>query len=188
MQELYFKTSTEWRIWLAENHDTSPGIWLVYLKKESGQPTMTYEESIEEALCFGWVDSIIRKLDDKKYARKFTPRKDNSKWSESNKNRIKKLMSEKRMTEVGLVKVRVAKQNGMWDKPDRPQIPTELPAEFKSALDNNLTAKKNFNELARSYQNHYIAWIAYAKKTATKENRVREAIRLLEKNEKLGLK
>ena len=188
MDEMYFKTSSEWRTWLAGNHDKSSGIWLVFYKKVSGKPSLSYETAIEEALCYGWVDSIIRKIDEEKYVRKFTPRRNNSKWSESNKKRVARLINQNRMAEPGLHKVDIAKQNGMWEKPDRPQISFELPKEFKSALDKNHKAKQNFDAMASSYQKHYIAWIAVAKKPETKTNRLREAIQLFEKNKKLGLR
>lgn len=188
MDELYFNNSDDWRDWLSQYHDQSEGIWLVYYKKGSGQPTMNYEESVEEAVCFGWVDSLIRKIDEKRFARKFTPRKDNSKWSDSNKQRVARLINEKRMAKSGMEKVRIAKKNGMWDKPDRPQIPSELPVEFKTALLNNKKAKQNFDVLASSSQKHYIAWIAMAKKAETRGKRINEAIQLLERNEKLGLR
>ncbi len=148
MEELDFKITAEWRNWLAGNHNKSSGIWLVFYKKETGKPTLIYEQAIEEALCYGWVDSIIRKIDEQKYARKFTPRKNNSNWSESNKKRVARLINQSRMTKPGLHKVAIAKQNGMWEKPDRPQISFELPEEFKSALDKNHKAKQNFTALA----------------------------------------
>jgi len=188
MDEIYFKNAAEWRTWLAGNHDKSSGIWLVFYKKDSGKPSISYETAIEEALCYGWVDSIIRKIDEEKYVRKFTPRRNNSKWSESNKKRVARLINQKRMVEPGLLKVTIAKKSGMWEKPDRPQISFELPKEFKSALDKNHKAKQNFETLASSYQKHYIAWIAVAKKPETRANRIKESIRLLESREKLGLK
>lgn len=188
MEELDFKTTAEWRTWLAGNYEKSSGIWLVFYKKETGKPTLIYEHAIEEALCYGWVDSIIRKIDEEKYVRKFTPRKDDSNWSDSNKKRVARLINQNRMAEPGLMKVSIAKKNGRWEKPNRPQISFELPKEFKSALDKNQKAKQNFAALASSYQKHYIAWIAVAKKPETRTNRLREAIQLLEKNKKLGLR
>ena len=188
MEKIYFKNAAAWRHWLVGNHDKSPGIWLVFYKKETGDPTLLYEESIEEALCYGWVDSIIRKIDEKRYARKFTPRKNNSNWSESNKKRVARLINQNRMADPGLLKVTIAKKNGMWYKPDRPEISSELPEELKSALDKNKKAKQNFEALASSYQKHYIAWIAVAKKPETQGRRIKESIRLLESGEKLGLK
>jgi uncharacterized protein YdeI (YjbR/CyaY-like superfamily) len=94
----YSKTPAEWREWLQNNHDRSAGIWLVFHIKESGLPSIDYEDAVNEALCFGWIDSIIKKIDSKQYARKFTPRNDNSIWSESNKVRIEKLIHSGQMT------------------------------------------------------------------------------------------
>jgi len=149
MEEKYFKSAHEWRSWLAENFEKSSGIWLIYYKKATAKPSMNYEESIEEALCYGWIDSIIRKIDNEKFAHKFTPRKNTSKWSESNKSRVKNLIEQKRMASPGLTKVSIAKENGMWDKPDRPNIPNEPPKEFEIALDQNKIAKGNFINLAK---------------------------------------
>jgi len=188
MDEIYFKNAAEWRTWLAGNHNKFPGIWLVFYKKKTSKPTLVYEHAIEEALCYGWVDSIIRKIDEEKHVRKFTPRKDNSKWSELNKKRVERLIKQNCMAEPGLSKVAIAKENGMWDKSDRPQISLELSKEFKSALNKNQKAKQYFEALASSYQKHFIAWITVAKKPETKTNRLREAIKLLEKNKKLGLR
>ena len=113
MQQLYVKSLAEWKSWLEENRDSSPGVWLVFYKKESGQPSLTYEDAIEEALCHGWIDSIIKKIDDERYLRKFTPRKDDSKWSELNKKRVEKMIREKRMTSAGMAKIEVARQSGI---------------------------------------------------------------------------
>lgn len=188
MQQLYFPYASEWRKWLAANHDKSEGVWLVFYKKETGEATMTYDEAVEEALCFGWIDSIIKKLDERRYMRKFTPRKDKSKWSAYNKRRVAKLIKAGRMMQVGLAKVETAKQNGMWEKPDRPQIPVELPADFETALSQIPQAQENFEALAPSYQKQYIGWITVAKRAETKNKRIKEAIALLEKGEKLGMR
>ncbi|MBN1349813.1 YdeI/OmpD-associated family protein [candidate division KSB1 bacterium] len=188
MQQQYFQTSDEWRNWLQENHAKENKIWLLFYKKETGKPSIDYESAVEEALCFGWIDSIIKKIDDQKYARKFTPRKDDSNWSELNKKRVKKLIASNRMTEVGLAKINIAKKNGQWDKPDRPNIPVELPPDFQHALEQNPKANENFQKLALTYQKHYIGWISIAKRQETKEKRIKESIALLERGEKLGLK
>ena len=188
MKQLYFKTSDAWRDWLQSNHDKEKEVWLIFYKKETGEPSMEYESSVEEALCFGWIDSIIKKLDERKYARKFTPRKDSSNWSELNKKRVERLIRQNRMTEMGLVKIEKAKKNGQWDKPDRPSIPLDIPQDFQSALDNNSKAKETFTGLAPTYQKHYIGWIYTAKRPETKEKRIKESIGLLERGQKLGLK
>jgi uncharacterized protein YdeI (YjbR/CyaY-like superfamily) len=188
MKELYVKSSREWREWLVKNHDKSQGVWLIYYKKESGKQSLTYEPSVEEALCYGWVDSIIRRIDNEKYARKFTPRKDESNWSELNKNRVQKLIKEGRMAGPGLEKVKTARFKGTWDQPDRPDIEFKIPVEFRNALDKNTRAKKNFDHLALSYKKQYIGWISVAKRAETREKRITESIRLLENGEKLGMK
>jgi len=188
MEELCFEYLEGWHAWLQENHHLSKGVWLVFYKKESGKPTMTYEESVEEALCYGWVDSIIRKIDEESHVRKFTPRKDGSKWSDLNKKRVGKLIREERMTAAGMAKIEIAKQNGQWDKPDQPRIQFEMPAEFQAALDQNSIAQEVFNTLIKTDQKQYITWIATAKRPETREKRIKEAIELLEKGQKLGLR
>ena len=188
MKEVYVKTRKEWRNWLNQNHDKSSGIWLVFYKKHTGKNTLEYDEVVEEALCFGWIDSIIKKIDDEKYVRKLTPRKADSQWSDLNKKRIKKLKKQGLLTEAGIVKVREAKASGLWDKPDRPQISSSLPRELESSLAKNKKAKSFFDQLAPSYQNRFIGWISSAKRQETKVRRLREAIALLEKGEKLGMK
>ncbi len=110
MQELYFKTSQEWREWLSDNHNKESEVWLIFFKKEIGEPSIDYESSVEEALCFGWTDSIIKKIDESRYARKFTPRKDNSKWSKINKKRVARLIKSVRSTDVGLSKLKLRKK------------------------------------------------------------------------------
>ncbi len=188
MKQLYFKTSQEWREWLANNNDKETEIWLIFFKKDTGKPSMEYESSVEEALCFGWIDSIIKKIDESKYARKFTPRKDNSNWSEANKKRVERLINNQRMTDIGLVKIETAKQNGQWDKPDRPDISFDIPEEFKKALDKNNEAKEYFEQLALTYRKQFIGWIVVTKRPETKEKRINESIKLLAKGQKLGLK
>ena len=188
MKQLYLKTADEWREWLQNNHDKTTEVWLVFFKKNTGKPSMEYEAAVEEALCFGWIDSIIKKIDDEKYVRKFTPRRDNSKWSELNKKRVERLIQDDRMTEIGLAKIEIAKSTGQWDKPDRPTTQFDMPKEFQAALDQNRKARQNFDQLAPTYQKQYIGWIAVAKRQETKEKRIKEALELLEKGRKLGLR
>lgn len=188
LPELYFKTTPEWRDWLKVNHTESNGVWLIFFKKETGKPTLDYESAIEEALCFGWVDSIIHNIDAEKYARKFTPRHVDSNWSEHNKNRIAKLIRENRMDASGLAIVETTRQNGRWDKPDRLDITFKISDEFQAALDENPEALEYFRQLKPTYQKQYIGWINVAKQAETKTRRIREAVTLLESGRKLGLK
>src|SRR5450759_84417 len=102
---LYLRTRTEWRAWLKKHHSNTQVVWLVYYKKGSGGDRIAYDDAVEEALCFGWIDSIIQRIDDEKYPKKFTPRRNNNKWSISSMRRMRKLISEKRMTPAGLEKL-----------------------------------------------------------------------------------
>jgi uncharacterized protein YdeI (YjbR/CyaY-like superfamily) len=188
MELNYSKTPAEWREWLQKNYDRSTGVWLVFHKKESGQASIDYEDAVNEALCFGWIDSIIKKIDEQQYARKFTPRNDNSKWSASNKVRIEKLINSGRMTEIGLAKIEAAKNNGQWEKTYQPRPKIEIPPEFEDALGKNKQANEFYNQLKPTFQKQFILWIITAKRPETKDKRIKESIELLEKGQQLGLK
>jgi uncharacterized protein YdeI (YjbR/CyaY-like superfamily) len=189
MKNVYVKNRNQWRNWLEKNHDKEEkGIWLVFYKKKTNKPSLDYEDAVEEALCFGWIDSIIKKIDEEKYARKFTPRNDKSLWSELNKKRVNKMIKEGKMTDAGLAKIQKAKKTGLWQKEPRPQISLDMPPEFAKALAKNKKAKENFDALAASYRKYYIGWIAIAKRPQTKNRRIAESIALLEQGKKLGLK
>ena len=189
MKTVEAKTRAEWRAWLAANHDKEAEVWLVYYKKKSGKATIAYEASVEEALCYGWVDSIIKKIDETKYARKFTLRKDDSRWSPSNIKRAKKLLKEGLMTDHGLQKVEAAKQSGNWDDPvQKPELSYEMHPEFARALEHNMKARETFEKLATTYQKQYLGWIEIAKRPETRQKRIEESIRLLSEGKKLGLK
>ena len=188
IRQLYVADREQWRDWLSKNHATKTGIWLIFYKKETSKPSIAYEAAVEEALCFGWIDSIIKKIDGEKYARKFTPRSDKSNWSALNKKRVSKMIKEGRMTKIGLAKIGKAKKTGLWEKDDRLQISLDIPPEFAKALASNKKAKENFDKLAPTYRKHYIGWIAVAKRQETKKRRIEESIALLEKGRKLGLK
>jgi uncharacterized protein YdeI (YjbR/CyaY-like superfamily) len=188
MRQLYVKSREEWRSWLSRNYAIESEIWLIFYKKATGQPAIGYGAAVEEALCFGWIDSIIKRIDDTKYARKFTPRKDKSRWSKLNKGRANRMIKEGRMTDSGLAKIQAAKKTGLWDQDSRPQISLDIPPEFAKALARNKKAKENFDRLAASYRRHYIGWIAVAKRPETRKRRVAESIALLQKGERLGLR
>lgn len=189
MKEVCVSNRGEWRRWLATNHDREPhGIWLVFCKKLTNTPALAYEEAVEEALCFGWIDSIIKRIDDVQYCRKFTPRKPNSIWSPSNKQRVEKMIREGRMTEFGLAKINAAKASGNWERDARPAFSREIPQELSQAFSKNKKAKDFFEILAPSYQRQFIGWIATARKPETKAKRLQESLALLGRGEKLGLK
>ena len=189
MKQVHITTRSQWRRWLAENHDQEKdGIWVVFNKKQPGRPSLEYEESVEEALCFGWIDSLIKRISDDTYCRKFTPRKDGGRWSNTNKGRVDKLIQEGRMTEFGLAKIEAAKQSGSWAGDPRPVISMTIPKEVSEALARNRRARAFFERLAPTYRKQFIGWIVTAKRPETRAKRLEETLALLTKGEKLGLK
>ena len=181
---IHFKDRQAWRTWLARSHATEPGVWLVFYKGHTGNRSIDYDAAVEEALCYGWIDSIIRRLDDERYARKFTPRTSTGHWSAINLERVRRLKASGKMTRAGFAKL---------EKGVKPHVPLTqrrlaIPPFFRDALARNATARANFEALAPSYRRHYVAWVATAKKQETRARRMREAISLLARNRKLGLK
>ena len=177
-----------WRLWLVKNHDKKNKIWLVFNKKHTGKPNITYDEAVEEAICFGWIDSIVKRIDDEKYAQKFTPRKPGSKWSESNRKRADKMIKQRKMTRAGLNLVNEAKKRGEWSASPVPRRDLAIPTYIEEALKSNEKASGNFRKLAPSYKRQYVGWVDSAVKEDTKKRRLAEVIRVFEKNEKLGMK
>ena len=181
--QLYVTARDDWRAWLSSHHDTDREIWLVYYKKHSGKPRIPYDDAVEEALCFGWIDSIVRRIDDERFAQKFTPRTNTKRWSAINIERARRMIDSGRMTEAGLAKFHP-------EKSDQPAPPTsdEVPAFIEKAFKANARAWKNFTNLAPSYRRQYVGWISAAKRDATRLKRIAEAIESLKKSQKLGLK
>ena len=177
----------EWNSWLQDHHATSEGIWLKF-KRGSGAHGLDYEEAVREALCWGWIDSLIKNIDAEWYMRKFTPRKETSKWSQSNKRRVECLIQEGRMKPEGMWLVETAKKTGRWGRDDRPIIPMEVPVALQQAFRVNPEAGEFFYALSRSDQKPFIAWIVMAKRPETRKRHVEESIRVLLRKEKLGLK
>jgi uncharacterized protein YdeI (YjbR/CyaY-like superfamily) len=181
-----------WRTWLATNHAIEREVWVVFQKKHTGVSCMSYEDSVEEALCFGWIDSIIKRIDENTFARKFTPRTDTTNWSELNKKRVAKCIQEGRMTEIGLAKVSYPDPGIDTERTPRatrllPKTPS-LPGFMAKALRAHDKAWKSFNAMPPSHQRNYILWITMAKRTETRKKRLQEAIQLLSENKRLGLK
>ena len=183
------RTRREWRDWLASHHDTVAEIWLVFDRQHTGRSCVAYEDAVEEALCFGWVDSLITRLDDERYARKFTPRKPDSKWSTINRKRYARMKEQGLLAEAGIARPPTARSG---DAPPRPAEAdawaVKPPAYIERAFKANAAAWKTFTGLAPSHRRHYVGWIAIAKRPETREKRLREAIGLLAKGQKLGLK
>jgi uncharacterized protein YdeI (YjbR/CyaY-like superfamily) len=184
MNLLHLTTRESWRAWLAENHGHVTEIWLVYSKRHTGLPRVEYDDAVEEALCFGWIDSIVRSLDDDRYAQKFTPRKAKSKWSDLNRRRFAKMVAEGRMTAVGLARSPSPEEAPKASARDWDTVPPYI----EDALRENGAAWESFSRLAPSHRREYVGWIDSAKKEETRQRRLAEAVSRLERNEKLGMK
>ncbi|MBU6998204.1 MAG: YdeI/OmpD-associated family protein [Theionarchaea archaeon] len=183
-ESLYVTTRSEWRSWLEANHTTQNEIWLVFYKKHTGNPTISYNDAVEEAICFGWIDSIIKRIDDEKFVRKFTPRRDTRRWSSSNIDRIKKMINQGKMTEAGLQKI----DELSLERGPEPRKEFTIPTHVEEALKAHPEAWNNFVALAPGYRRQYLGWVVSAKKEETQKRRLAELITVLENNEKLGMK
>lgn len=185
---VYFENRKQWRSWLKQNHNKLNEVWLVYYKKHTGKKRIPYDDAVEEALCYGWIDSTVKRIDDEKFCQKFTPRKKNSNWSESNKKRVRKLLKKNLITKYGMEKINIAKENGKWDEKTVPQKDFEIAEEFVELLSQNNKANNNFSSLSPSHKKQYINWISSAKKKETRVRRSQKAIQLLLLNKNLGMK
>jgi uncharacterized protein YdeI (YjbR/CyaY-like superfamily) len=172
------KSRAAWRAWLEKHHASSQGIWLVFAKKHTGLPTLSYEDAVQEALCFGWIDSLLKSIDDRFHMQTFTPRKAKSRWSATNKARLAKLMKAGVMAPAGLVAVEQAKKSGSWAGYASVDAMT-MPPELKRALDANPDAKKNWPTYTASAQRSFLHMVTDAKRPETREKRVRRVIELV---------
>lgn len=187
METIFCRNREEWRIWLEKNHKNEREVWLIYMKKHTKKQSISYSEAVEEALCFGWIDSLVRSIDKESYMQKYTPRKANSVWSLVNKKRVEKLMKENKMTSSGLELVEIAKKNGQWDKAYSSKKNLEMPDNLMKALKSNPVAYKNFNHFPATAKNNYIAWVLAAKRNDTIDKRIKTVVERSEKNMKPGL-
>jgi len=176
-----------WRCWLEEHGDSEQEVWLVYYKAASGKPTLSYQDSLEEALCFGWIDSIIKRIDDDTYARKFTPRRPGSIWSKSNIARVNRLHREGKMTEAGMKLFRNRPSGISWAEQFKARQPP-FPKEFLAALKKDRMASVAFEKFAPSHKKRYLMWITAAKTKETRDRRIDEAVKLIRMNVKSLLK
>jgi uncharacterized protein YdeI (YjbR/CyaY-like superfamily) len=183
------KTRSQWRSWLEKNHTTSPGVWFTYYKKETGKPRVSYDEAVEEALCFGWIDSLPRKLDDERSMLKFTPRKPKSVWSQLNKTRIEKLIAQKLMMPAGLASIETAKKNGSWETltaSDNAAANNTVPGDLEKVFAKNKTAGKNFSNFSPSVRKQFLSWIDSAKRPETRLERIKQTLLMAAANKKPG--
>ena len=176
-EAIYLKTRSEWRIWLEQNGSREKEVWLIYYKKHSGKPSITYEDAVQEALCFGWIDGIIKRLDEDRYAQKFTPRKPTSRWSALNIKRVQKLIDAGLMNTSGLKVFH----------PERKieTKPTELPKELEAAFRKNKAAWKNFENFPPYYRRMTVSWVASGKKDETRRKRLNQLITMSAQNKQI---
>lgn len=187
-QTLYITGRAEWRAWLRENHASCKEVWLIYYKKGSGKPRIAYDDAVEEAICAGWIDSVIQRIDEERFAQKFTPRTNVENWSALNCRRVQRLRAAGLLLPAGLAKIpqRVLDTAEPAKPTARPE-PTMHPA-LKKALAANVKANAFFETLAPSYRRPYLWWTGSAKREETLKRRIAEAIALLEKGQKLPMK
>ena len=186
LERYYAKDRQEWRDWLAQNHATVPGVWLIYYKKESGQPRVDYADAVEEALCYGWIDGQKGSFDEQYFLQKFTPRRPRSIWSKINVEKVERLIASGEMKPAGLKAVEAAKQDGRWAAAYESQKNSSVPEDFQSALEKNKKAKAFFETLTGAKRYSFLFRIETAKKAETREKRIRQFVEMLAKGEMFG--
>jgi uncharacterized protein YdeI (YjbR/CyaY-like superfamily) len=177
--EVFCPTSQqEWRQWLEENHSSKQSVWLVYYKKKVQIPTISWSEAVDEALCFGWIDSTAKPIDEQTYRQFFTKRKPKSVWSKVNKDKIEQLIKNGLMAEAGHKIIEIAKQNGSWTTLDDVEA-LIIPEDLEIALQNNLGLKELFLTLSRSVIKSHLYRLTLAKLPGTRQKRINETIEIL---------
>jgi uncharacterized protein YdeI (YjbR/CyaY-like superfamily) len=187
-KRLTFRNRAAWRKWLKKHHADESELWLVYHKKHTGNECIPYEDSVEEALCFGWIDSILKKLDDDTYARKFTPRREKSVWSELNRERVRRMVASRRMTPAGMKKVTFPLSGPVRSVKKRPEGEPVFSDDLFGRLRANKKAWIEYGTLSPSQRRNCVGWVMSAKKEETRLRRMRELIDILARGERLGMK
>ncbi|HEY1306588.1 MAG TPA: YdeI/OmpD-associated family protein [Vicinamibacterales bacterium] len=172
------RSRAAWRAWLEKHHATSTGVWLIYAKKHTGIPSLTYNDAVEEALCFGWIDSLLNPIDDSLYKQIFTPRKAKSLWSALNRKRAARLIESGLMTAAGLAPITLAKKNGHWEA-HKPSESLTIPPELRKALNANPAAKKNWPTYTESQRKMLLYMVNGAKRPETRAKRVARVIEIV---------
>ncbi len=181
LKVFYPKDRRAWRQWLQKYHTKEPGVWLIYYKKNSGKRRISYDDAVEEALCFGWIDSIMKPIDEEKYMQKFTPRKVKSVWSALNKKRVEHLIVQNLMTPAGLAIIDLGKQNGSWTKLDHVEN-FVIPPDLAKLLAKNKKVLKYFEGLSKSVKKQWLYRLGNAKLPETRAKRIADLIDAAEKN------
>ncbi|MDJ0924233.1 MAG: YdeI/OmpD-associated family protein [Acidimicrobiia bacterium] len=169
------------RAWLEENHATENAVWLIFWKKGSGRPSIEWADAVDEALCFGWIDSKVQSIDDSRYRQYWTVRKPGSTWSKINKDKVARLSQQGRMAPSGLAAVERAKQDGSWTILDGPEAGI-VPDDLGTAMDAT-GVREAYNALAMGARKAILAWLAMAKRDTTRANRIAKTIEALQRGE-----
>jgi uncharacterized protein YdeI (YjbR/CyaY-like superfamily) len=185
--ELYVKTRGEWRKWLEENHSSVQGIWLIYYKKPSGKPRIPYDDAVEEALCFGWIDGKIKRVNDDYYIQWFTPRRPASRWSKLNIIRAQKMIKEGRMRPSGLSAYEETIKNPDLILDLNRDVMISVPDDLMVAFRNNERAFSNFNNFPPSSRRLYVLWLNSAKREETRKGRIAKIVDRSDKNIRAGM-
>jgi len=180
-KEFYAANRKAWRRWLEKNHDREESVWLIIYKKDSTKPSVYYPEAVEEALCFGWIDSKANKRDSESRFQYFARRNPRSKWSQLNKQRVKKLIQSGHMQKAGLAMIELAKKTGTWTALKEIDA-IKIPGDLQKAFQRNKTAHKNFNAFPPSSRKIILLWIQDARRPETRKQRIMETVALASKN------
>jgi uncharacterized protein YdeI (YjbR/CyaY-like superfamily) len=181
---LLFKTPKAWEVWLNKNHDKFQAIWIKFAKKDSGAVSITYDEALEGALCYGWIDGLINTYDEQYYLTRFTPRKAKSVWSKRNIEIVERLIADKKMQPSGLATIEAAKANGNWENAYDSGASMQMPEDFLEELAKDKKALEFFNSLTRA-NTYAIAWrLQTAKRPETRQKRMKNILTMLKKGEK----
>ncbi len=179
-----FETPNEWEDWLSKNHDKFSAVWIKFAKKNSGVVSISYDEALEVALCFGWIDGLLNKFDDKHYVIRFTPRKAKSVWSKKNVEHVETLIMEGKMQPAGLVAIEIAKANGSWHNAYDSSTEMQIPKDFLQELAKNTSAESFFKSLNKT-NTYAIVWrLQTAKTPETRQKRMEKILAMLRKGEK----
>ena len=184
----HFKNRNDFRKWLEKNHAKKSEQWLLFYKVKTGKKCVRYPEAVEEALCFGWIDGIVKRIDDVRHAQRYTPRKPRSIWSKVNKERAKRMIEQGKMTNAGLLKIKEAKKSGWWQNAyTTSRGDYEMSEEMKKVLMSDKEAWNNFQNFGRGYQDTYIFYVNYAKREETKKKRIQLVLERAKQNQPPGL-
>lgn len=186
-EPLDFRDRYQWRKWLWEHHDSTKEAWLVFFKKKTGKASIKYEEAVEEAICFGWIDGKVKRMDEERFMQRYTPRSPGSSWSKLNKARAEKMIREGKMDKWGWNKINAAKRSGKWDLAYTLRENLPLPDDLKAALMLNQQAWDNFSRFPDGGRNMYISWINDAKRNETRQRRIRRVVARSANNIKPGM-